>query len=125
MGSQSQTGAAAPITRLHVGPRMSEAAVVGGLCFLAGQVASNPTEDTGGQTKQVLAAIDQLLEEAGTDRTRIVSTTIYLRDIADFAAMNAVWDAWVPAGHTPPRATVQAVLARPEYRVEIQVVAAL
>ena len=113
------------ITRFHVGPRMSEAAVYGGLCFLAGQVSADPTQDTAGQTKQVLTDIDRLLGEAGTDRTRIVSTTIYLRDIADFAAMNSVWDAWVPAGQTPPRATVQAVLARPEYRVEIQVVAAV
>ena len=113
------------ITRLHVGARLSEAAICNGFCFLAGQVAEDLTLDMVGQTRQVLAAIDRLLAQAGTDRTRIVSCTIYIRDMAEFAGMNSVWDAWVAAGQTPPRATVQAALAKPEYRVEMQVVAAV
>jgi enamine deaminase RidA (YjgF/YER057c/UK114 family) len=112
------------IKRLHVGPRMSEAVVHNGTVYLAGQVADDPSEDTAGQTRQVLAAIDRLLGECGTDKTRILSAQIFLADIAEFSAMNAVWDAWVPAGHTPARATVEAKLATPRYRVEIKVVAA-
>ena len=113
------------IKRLHVGPRMSEAAIHNGTVYLAGQVADDPSEDAAGQTRQVLASIDRLLAECGSDKTRILSAQVFLADIADFAAMNSVWDAWVPAGHTPPRATVEAKLATPAYRVEIKVVAAL
>lgn len=112
------------IKRLHVGPRMSEAVVHNGTVYLAGQVADDPSEDTAGQTRQVLAAIDRLLGECGTDKTRILSAQIFLADIAEFSAMNAVWDAWVPAGHTPARATVESKLATPRYRVEIKVIAA-
>lgn len=112
------------IKRLHVGPRMSEAVVHNGTIYLAGQVADDPSEDTAGQTRQVLAAIDRLLAECGSDKTRILSAQIFLADIAEFAAMNSVWDAWVPAGHTPARATVESRLATPKYRVEIKVVAA-
>lgn len=112
------------IKRLHVGPRMSEAVIHGGTIYLAGQVADDPSADTGGQTRQILAAIDRLLAECGSDKTRILSAQIFLADIADFAAMNAVWDAWVPQGHTPARATVESRLAAPKYRVEIKVVAA-
>jgi len=111
------------IQRLHVGPRMSEASIHNGVVYLAGQVAEDPSVDVGAQTRQVLAAIDRLLAEAGSDRTRILQAQIFLADISDFAAMNAVWDAWVPAGHTPARATVEARLAAPEYRVEIKVIA--
>lgn len=113
------------IVRLRVGPRMSQAVCHGGVVYLAGQVAEDVSLDVSGQTRQVLAAIDRLLAEAGTDRTRILQANVYLADIADFAAMNAVWDAWVPQGHTPARATIEAKLAAPTYRVEIQVVAAL
>lgn len=113
------------IVRLHVGPRMSQAVCYGGVVHLAGQVAEDVSLDVSGQTQQVLAAIDRLLAEAGTDKTRILQANVYLAEIADFAAMNAVWDAWVPSGHTPARATVEAKLAAPAYRVEIQVVAAL
>jgi enamine deaminase RidA (YjgF/YER057c/UK114 family) len=95
-----------------------------GTVYLAGQVADDPSEDTGGQTRQVLAAIDRLLAECGSDKTRILSAQIFLADIADFATMNAVWDAWVPAGHTPARATVESRLASPKYRVEVKVIAA-
>jgi enamine deaminase RidA (YjgF/YER057c/UK114 family) len=113
------------IKRLHVGPRMSEAVVHNGTIYLAGQVAEDPSQDTAGQTRQILAAIDRLLGECGSDKTRILSAQIFLADIADFAAMNSEWDAWVPAGHTPARATVESKLATPKYRVEIKVVAAV
>ena len=76
-------------------------------------------------TRQVLAAVDALLARAGTDKTKIVMCQIFLADLADFAAMNTVWEAWVAAGHTPPRATVQAALARPEWKIEMVVTAAL
>ena len=115
------------IERRHVGKRMSQLVIhrASGTAYLAGQVAADPKADIGGQTKQVLAQIDALLAEAGTDKARLLAATIYLPDIADFAAMNAVWDQWVVAGATPARATVEAALAAPEYKVEIQVVAAI
>ena len=117
-----------PITRHHTGKRMSEAVVFTPagerLAWLAGQVAADPSVDLTAQTTSVLAQIDALLAEIGSDKTKILSATIYLADIKDFAAMNAVWDAWVPQGHTPARATVEANLAAPAYRIEIQVVAA-
>ncbi|MGI9246639.1 MAG: RidA family protein [Steroidobacteraceae bacterium] len=112
------------IQRLQVGPRMSQAVVHGDTVYLAGQVAADPSADVPGQTRQVLDAIDRLLAEAGTDKTRILSATVYLSDIATFAQMNAAWDAWVPAGNSPARATVEAKLATPAYKVEIVVVAA-
>lgn len=112
------------IERLHVGARLSEAAIYQGVVYLAGQVADDPSQDMAGQTRQVLAAIDRLLAEAGSEKGRILQATIFVADMAEFAAMNAVWDAWVVAGRTPPRATVQALLAKPEYRVEIKVIAA-
>jgi enamine deaminase RidA (YjgF/YER057c/UK114 family) len=115
------------IERRHVGKRLSELVIHrgAGLCWLAGQVADDPSADITGQTQQVLAQIDDLLFEAGTDKAKIVSATIYLPDMADFAAMNHVWEKWVPPAQTPARATVQAKLAGPDYRIEIQVVAAL
>jgi enamine deaminase RidA (YjgF/YER057c/UK114 family) len=112
------------IQRFHVGSRLSEMAVYNGTIYLAGQVAEDTTQDMGGQTRQVLAAIDKLLAEAGSDKTKILSTTIYVADMAEFAAMNAVWDAWVVQGMTPPRATVEAKLAKPGYKVEMQIIAA-
>ena len=115
-----------PITRLHVGPRLSEASIFNNVVYLAGQV---PEKTVGRgireQVAEVLAAVDRLLAEAGTDKTRILSCQIFLRDIADIAAMNAVWDGWIVAGSTPPRATVQALLADPRWRIEVLVVAAL
>ena len=113
------------IQRFHVGPRLSDMAVHNGTIYLAGQVADDTSQDMAGQTKQILATIDRLLMEAGSDKTRILSTTIYVTDMAEFPAMNAAWDAWVAAGATPPRATVEAKLAKPAYKVEIQVIAAL
>lgn len=112
------------IRRLHIGPRLSEAAIHNGVVYLAGQVAEDPTQDALGQSKQILAAIDRLLEEADSDKTRILQATIFLSTMDDFAAMNQAWDQWVAAGHTPPRATVEAKLAKPAYRVEIKIIAA-
>jgi enamine deaminase RidA (YjgF/YER057c/UK114 family) len=112
------------IQRFDVGPRMSEMAVYNGVAYLAGQVPEDASLDIVGQTRQVLEAIDALLAQAGTDKTRILRAQIYLADIADFAGMNQAWDAWVAPGHTPPRATVQAPLADPQWKVEIVVTAA-
>lgn len=112
------------IVRHHVGARMSEMVIHNGVIYLAGQVAEDPSQNVAGQTRQVLDAIDRLLAEAGSDKTRILSATIFLSDISTFAEMNKVWDAWVPQGHTPARATVEARLASPAYTVEIKVVAA-
>lgn len=112
------------IRRLHPGPRMSEATIHGGVVYLAGQVAEDPSGDVIAQTRQVLAAIDRLLGEAGSSRSSMLSATIFLADINDFQAMNSVWDTWVPEGATPARATIQALLAAPQYKVEIKIVAA-
>lgn len=112
------------IQRHHVGPRMSEAVVHNGTIYLAGQVAEDPSQDVAGQTRQILSAIDKLLADCGSDKTRILSAQIFLADIAGFKEMNSVWDTWVPPGHTPARATVEAKLATPKYLVEIKVVAA-
>lgn len=111
------------IQRFEVGPRMSQAVAANGFVFLAGQVADDTQADVAGQTRQILAKIDRLLAAAGSDKTRIVSATIWLADAGTFAEMNGVWDAWVPAGHTPARACVESRLAFPQYTVEIGVVA--
>ena len=113
------------ITRLDVGIRMSEAAIYNNTVYLAGQIAPDASEDISGQTTQVLAEIDKLLQRAGTDKTRLLMAQIFLADINEFPQMNAVWDSWVAPGHTPPRATVQASLANPLWKVEIVVTAAL
>ena len=113
------------VQRFDVGTRLSEMAVHNGVCYLAGQVAADGSQDISGQTRQVLGAIDALLARAGTDKSKIVMCQIFLADLADFAAMNAVWEAWVVPGQTPPRATVQALLAKPDWKVEIVVTAAL
>ena len=112
------------VQRLHVGKRLSEVAIHNGTVYLAGQIAEDTSEHIEGQTREVLGHIDRLLAEAGSSKELILSTQIYLADIKDFEGMNAAWDAWVPAGHTPPRATVEARLARPELLVEIVIVAA-
>jgi enamine deaminase RidA (YjgF/YER057c/UK114 family) len=96
-----------------------------GTVYLAGQIAEDGSQDITGQTQQVLAAIDKLLARAGSDKSKILRAQIYIKDLADFAAMNAVWEAWVVPGHTPPRATVQANLARPEWKIEMVVTAAV
>jgi enamine deaminase RidA (YjgF/YER057c/UK114 family) len=107
------------------GPRLSEATVYNGTAYLAGQVAADAKQDISGQTRQVLAEIDKLLAEVGSDKSRILMAQIFLADMADFAGMNEVWDDWVAPGDAPPRATVQAKLANPAYRIEIVVTAAL
>ena len=112
------------IERFHVGKRLSEMAVFNNTVYLAGQVADDASQDIAGQTRQVLSAIDKLLAEANTDKTKLLQVTIFIADMADFAAMNAVWDAWVPADASPPRATVQAMLAKSEWRVEMMAIAA-
>jgi enamine deaminase RidA (YjgF/YER057c/UK114 family) len=113
------------LTRFDVGARLSEMAIHQGTVYLAGQVADTDSLDITGQAKEVLASIDALLARAGTDKTRILMAQIYIADLADFAAMNLVWDAWVPAGNAPPRATVEAKLARPGWKIEIVVTAAM
>jgi len=112
------------IKRLEVGPRMSQAVIHGNTVYLAGQVADDTSADVAGQTRQVLAAIDRLLAAAGSDKTRILAATVYLADIGTFGAMNSAWEAWAAPGHTPARATVEAALATPAYKVEIVVIAA-
>jgi len=117
------------IERRNVGPRLSDLVIyapppAGRLVFLAGQVAEDRNADITGQTHSVLAHIYKLLAEASTDKRHILSATIYLASMDDYAAMNRVWDAWVPQGDPPARATVEARLAHPAYRVEIQLVAA-
>ena len=112
------------IQRYHIGKRLSEMVVHNGTVYLAGQVAEDGKQDITGQVKQVLAQIDKLLAEVGSDKTKILSATIFLPSMADFPAQNAVWETWVPAGQCPARATVEAKLAGPEYKVEIQVIAA-
>jgi enamine deaminase RidA (YjgF/YER057c/UK114 family) len=113
------------IQRFDVGPRISEMAVHNGVAYLAGQVASDATLDAKGQTADVLAQVDALLARAGTDKSRILMAQIFLADVADFPALNEAWDAWVAGGNTPPRATVEAKLAKPEWKVEIVVMAAV
>ena len=113
------------IQRLHIGKRLSEAAIHQGVVYLAGQVAEDSSLDMAGQTRQVLASIDRLLAEAGSDKSRLLQVTIFVSDMGEFAAMNAEWDKWVVAGQTPPRATVEARMASPAYRVEIKVIAAV
>jgi enamine deaminase RidA (YjgF/YER057c/UK114 family) len=113
------------ITRLHVGKRLSEVAIHNGTVYLAGQIADATDEDIVGQTREVLGHVDRLLGEAGSDKSCILMCQIYIADMAHFAGMNEVWDAWVAPGHTPPRATVEAKLANPACLVEIVVTAAL
>jgi enamine deaminase RidA (YjgF/YER057c/UK114 family) len=102
---------------------MSQAVVHNGLVYLAGQVAADPVSSVAEQTRQVLAKIDDLLATSGTDKSRILSATVWLADITKFEEMNAVWDSWVSPGNTPARATVEAKLARPANLVEIMVIA--
>ena len=113
------------VQRFDIGTRLSEMAVHNGVCYLAGQVAADGSQDITGQTRQVLGAIDALLARAGTDKRQLLMVQIFIKDLADFPAMNAAWEAWLPAGHAPPRATVKADLAKPEWRVEMVVTAAL
>lgn len=112
------------VQRFDVGVRLSEMAVHNGVAYLAGQVPEDASQDIQGQAAQVLAAVDALLARAGSDKSRILMAQIYLADLADFAGMNQAWDAWVAEGNAPPRATVQAALANPDWKIELVVTAA-
>ncbi len=114
----------ADIKRIETGTRMSQAVVHNGIAYLAGQVGAPGTSVTE-QTTAILAQIDRLLGECGTDKTRILTAQIWMADMAQFAEMNAVWDAWVAPGHAPARATGESALATPDYKVEIIVTAAV
>ena len=114
------------LTRIGAGPRMSKAVVHGSTVYLAGQVAdATKGKSVAEQTTEILGLIDAILKEAGTDKSKLVWTNIWLADISTFAEMNSVWDKWVIPGQGPARATVEAKLAGPDYKVEIAVVAAL
>ena len=112
-----------PIERHDAGPRMSQAVVHNGTVYLAGQVSKNP-DGVQAQTRDILARIDELLARAGTDKSKLLSATIWLTDISTWSSMNEVWDAWVDQANPPVRAAIEAALAGPEYKVEIMVVAA-
>lgn len=114
------------IKRIAPGPRMSQAVVYGNLVFLAGQVALRaPGASVAEQTKDILAKTDELLAEGGTDKSKVLSASIWLTDIGTFGEMNEVWDAWVSPGNTPARAAVESKLAAPQYTVEIAVIAGI
>ncbi len=112
------------VIRHHVGKRLSEIAVHNGTIYLAGQIAEDTAQDIAGQTREVLGHVDRLLAEANSDKSHLLFVQIFISDMANFAGMNAVWDEWVAQGATPPRATVQALLANPKCLVEVVAVAA-
>ncbi len=113
------------VERKEIGPRMSQIVIHGDTVYLAGTVAhASKGKSVTEQTKEILSTIDSHLKQAGTDKTKLLSANIWITDMANFAEMNAVWDAWVAPGNTPARATVEAKLAAPDYKVEIMVVAA-
>lgn len=113
------------IQRHNVGKRLSEIVVHNGTAYLAGEVPDDTSKDVTGQTREVLAKIDRLLAQVGSDKSKLLSAQIFLADMADFAGMNVAWEAWVVPGQAPARATLQAKLANPAYRVEIMCIAAL
>jgi enamine deaminase RidA (YjgF/YER057c/UK114 family) len=113
------------IERHEIGPRMSKAVIHGDTVYLAGIVADSPKgKSVAEQSKNIQSQIDGFLALAGTDKTKLLSANIWITDMANFPEMNSVWDSWVSAGNTPARATVEAKLASPDYKVEIMVVAA-
>lgn len=111
------------ITRIEPGKRMSQAVIHGDTVYLAGQVG-DPGTSVAEQTRSILAQIEDLLAQAGSEKAKILSATIWLADMSDFAEMNSVWDTWVDPQNPPARATGEAKLAAPDYKVEIIVVAA-
>ncbi|MGE0844791.1 MAG: RidA family protein [Flavobacteriaceae bacterium] len=114
------------IKRIETGPRMSQAVIHGDTVYLAGQVALDaPGKSVKEQTENIVSRIDRLLAEAGTDKSKLLSATIWLSDMDSFAEMNAVWDAWVSPGNTPARACVESRLAAPDFTVEIGVICAV
>ncbi len=113
------------IERKHTGQRMSQVVIHGDTVYLAGQVAEDaPGQAAGTQMRDILGRVDRMLADAGSDKTKILSATIWLADIRDYDAINEVWDAWVPQGHAPARACVEAKLAAVKYTVEVGIVAA-
>src|SRR5579863_3975594 len=113
------------IQRIEAGPRMSQVVVHGDTVYLAGIVANTTAgESVTKQTQEILSIIDGHLKKAGTDKSKLLTTTIYITDMKTFPEMNAVWDAWVSPGNTPARATVEVQLAAPKFNVEIMVIAA-
>lgn len=112
------------IRRIEAGPRMSQAVIHGNTVYLAGQVGA-PGKSVAEQTADILAKVERLLKEAGSDKSKIVQAIIWLADMNDFAEMNSVWDKWVDGKDAPARATGEAKLAGPEYRVEIIITAAI
>ena len=113
------------IERQETKQRMSRIVIHNETVYLCGQVCADATKGITEQTETMLEKVDTLLLQSGSDRKHLLSATIYVRDMKDFAAMNAVWDEWVPEGHAPARACVEARMARPELLVEISVIAAL
>jgi enamine deaminase RidA (YjgF/YER057c/UK114 family) len=112
------------IKRISPGPRLSQAVAYGDMVYVAGQVASDTSADAAGQTRQILNEIDALLAQAGSDKSRVLWANVWLADMGDYAAMNGEWESWIPKGQTPARATVEAKLAMPQFKVEIACVAA-
>ena len=113
------------IQRHNVGKRLSEIVVHNGVAYLAGDVPDDTSKDITGQTEEVLAKIERLLKQVGSDKTKLLSAQIFLPDMGDFAGMNVAWEKWVVAGQTPARATIEAKLANPAYKVEIMCIAAI
>jgi enamine deaminase RidA (YjgF/YER057c/UK114 family) len=113
------------IKRVNVGKRLSDMAVYNGVAYLAGQVADDVTQDIAGQTAQILNAIDKLLAEAGSNKSRILMAQIFVANMKEFDGMNKAWDTWVADGNAPPRATIEARLANADYKIEIVVTAAV
>ena len=114
------------LKRIQVGDRMSQVVIHGDTVYTAGQVALKaPGESVADQTRDILSRIDTLLSEAGTDKSQLISATIWLSDMTTFNEMNEVWDAWVTPGETPTRACVESKLAAPQFTVEIAVIASL
>ena len=113
------------IQRMNVGKRLSEVVIHGNTIYLAGEVPDDTSKDITGQTEEVLAKIEKLLKQAGSDKTKLLSAQIFLPDMKDFAGMNVAWEKWIVPGQTPARATIEARLANPAYKVEIMCIAAL
>jgi enamine deaminase RidA (YjgF/YER057c/UK114 family) len=112
------------IKRISPGPRLSQAVVHGDTVYVAGQVAADTGADAAGQTRQILNQIEALLGQGGSDKSKILWANVWLADMGDYAAMNGEWESWIPKGQTPARATVEAKLALPQFKVEIACVAA-
>jgi enamine deaminase RidA (YjgF/YER057c/UK114 family) len=113
------------IQRIDSGARMSEAVIYNGIVWLAGQVADDASQGIEGQTRQVLASIDALLAKCGTSKANLLSAQIFIADMVDFPRMNNIWDDWIKDGGKPARATVEAALARPGWKIEIVITAAV